>query len=171
MTGNNSVSATAGTAIQFAPPSTITYQTGFHAELNTILAPYKGITINGFGFSNLCCGAGTSADGNSLIRNTIINPGAVGIQVGLNTANAATPGTMLTDNAIVCKSNNSVSQANGIGIELLDGAVWYDGTQNGPEACNVGIKIDPGTVSANGQHVELNGDGVFGGEAFANDAF
>jgi hypothetical protein len=165
--GNPHANPMAGAAIALAPPSRSTYQTGLHIEQNTILNPYDGITIDGAGHSAACCGAGATADGNFIGWNTIISPAGVGISNGKHTAGAATVGNTFWDNAIVC--DNATSKANGIGVALYDGAIYYDGTQNGPEGCNVGTEVVPGTASGHRQIAELNGDGVFGDQSATHD--
>ena len=165
--GNRGINPTGGAAIALAPPSVSTYQAGVHIEGNTILNPYDGITINGADYAVACCGAGTTADGNVVERNTIINPTDIAISNGRNTAGAATVGNTISDNVILC--NNAASKASGIGVALFDGAISYDGTQNGPEACNIGTEIVPGTVSGQSQNAEFNGDGTFGDQSATHD--
>jgi hypothetical protein len=167
--GNVTTNPTAGAAIALGPPTTSTYQSGVHIEQNTILQPFDGITIDGVGYASGCCGQGTSADPIVIAHNTIVSPANVGIEVGFRTANAATVGITVTDNAIVCNSADSTSVTNGVGIALFDGAVYYDGTQNGPEGCNIGTRIAPGTLSGQSQNAEFNGDGVFGDQSRTHD--
>lgn len=159
-------SATAGAAIQLAPPDVNSYQTGVTVQFNTILYPYDGVTINGAGYNSACCGKGTTADGNLIAWNTIVNPADVGISNGKNTAGASTVGNTLWDNAIMCGLGGGVR---GIGIALYDGAIWYDGTQNGPLGCAIGTLVAPGTVSGTSQNAELNADGVFGDQSLTHD--
>lgn len=163
----NGVSASAGAAMAFAPPSVSTYQSGLTVEFNTIINPFDGITINGSGYNAACCGIGTTADGNLFAWNTIINPADVGISSGKNTAGAATVGNTLLDNNINCI--NTTSRASGTGIALYDGSIWYDGTENGPLFCNVGFLVAPGTVSSVAQSATLNADGVFGDQSGTHD--
>jgi hypothetical protein len=158
---------TAGAAIALAPPNVTTYQQGVIVEGNTILNPFDGITINGAGYSAGCCGEGSTADSVNIQWNTIVNPTDIGISVGKNTAGAETVGISLIDNPIVCI--NAGSKATGIGVALFDGAVWYDGTQNGPLSCNIGVKIAPGLASGHVQNAEFNGDGVFGDQSTTHD--
>jgi len=68
MTGDGSSNPTGGDAIKIAPPNTSTYSSGWNVELNTILQPYNGITIPGNGPGAGCCGIGTSADGDTILR-------------------------------------------------------------------------------------------------------
>ena len=73
------------------------------------------------------------------------------------------PGTVritVTDNDIVCKT--TISGANAYGIVIYERAIWYDGTENGPEGCHIGTAVIPGTIGGHPQSVELNGDGVLG---------
>jgi hypothetical protein len=115
MTGNQNTNPTSGAAIQIKPPSISTYSSGWHIELNTILNPYDGITIPGNGGGSGCCGIGTSADGDAILRNTIVSPGNAGIAIGKNSAaTAGGPGTVgitVTDNNIVCKTTASRANA------------------------------------------------------------
>lgn len=154
------VSATAGAAVALAPPSTTAYQTGVTITHNTILNPYDGITINGAGYSVGCCGEGSTANGNFIGWNTIVNPADVGIANGKNTAGGETVGNTIWDNTIGCA--NAISKASGIGVALYDGAIDYDGTENGPEGCNMGVAVIPGTVSGVGQNAQLLARGVLG---------
>jgi hypothetical protein len=169
MTGNQNTNPNSGAAIQIKPPSNSTFSSGWHIELNTILNPYDGITIPGSGGGSGCCGIGTSADGDAILRNTIVSPADAGIAIGKNSAaTAGGPGTVgitVTDNDIVCKT--TTSRANAYGVVIYEGAVWYDGTQNGPEGCHIGTAVIPGTVGGHSQSVELNGDGVFGDQSGA----
>lgn len=164
-TTGSSTSASAGAAINLAPPSVVTYSTGWDIEANTIINPYDGIAINGAGYTATCCGAGTSADGISVLRNTVVNPAHDGIGIGKNTGGSATAGITLTDNGIVC--NNTTSKAAGRGIVLYDGGIAYDGTTNGPEACNIGMAIIPGTAPATsvGQYAQIYATGVLGDQS------
>ncbi len=167
--GNSSANPTAGAAIQIAPPSITTYSSGWQVEQNTILNPYDGITIPGNGGGTQCCGIGTSADGDAILRNTIVSPADAAIAIGKNSAAVAggpgTVGITVTDNDIVCKT--TTSKANAYGIVIYEGAIWYDGTENGPEGCHIGTAVIPGTAGGYSQGVELNGDGVFGDQSGA----
>lgn len=163
----NGVSATAGAAIQLAPPSTATFQTGWHVERNTILNPFDGITLNGSGYNAACCGAGTTADGNLIAWNTIVNPADAGISNGKNTAVAATSGNTYWDNTIGCI--NTTSKASGIGFALYDGDIDYKGTNNGPEGCNIGFLVAPGTVSGASQNVGGQFEGALGDQSATHD--
>jgi hypothetical protein len=71
-----------------------------------------------------------------------------------------TVGITVTDNDIVCKT--TISGANAYGIVIYERAIWYDGTENGPEGCHIGTAVIPGTIGGHPQSVELNGDGVLG---------
>ncbi len=161
------VSATAGAAIQLAPSSTTTYQTGWNLEGNTLINVYDGITVNGAGYSSGCCGEGTTSNGVTILRNTITNPADVGLSIGKNTAGAETVGITAIDNAIGCI--NATSKASGIGVALYDGALWYDGTQNGPEGCNIGTAIIPGSVSGHVQEAQIDAKGVLGDQSATHD--
>jgi hypothetical protein len=161
------VSATAGAAIKLAPPSITTYQTGWHLEGNTLLNVYDGISIDGVGATSVCCGAGTAADGVSVERNTIVNPNDAGISIGKNTSGSATVGITVRDNAIGCI--NSTSKATGVGVALYDGGIWYDGTQNGPEGCHIGIAVRPGTAGGSSQKAQLDATGVLGDQSGSHD--
>jgi hypothetical protein len=165
--GQNDVSAAAGAGINLTPPSTSTFQTGWHLEANMILNPYDGIDINGAGYSSSCCGAGTTADGVSVVRNTIVSPAGAGIAIGKNTANSQTVGITVMDNAIGCIS--AASKASGIGVVLYDGAIWYDGTQNGPEGCYIGFAITPGVVGGHSQFAQVDAKGVLGDQSALHD--
>jgi hypothetical protein len=164
MTGNAAVSAGSGAAIMIIPPSITTYSSGWHVELNTILQPYDGIIIPGNGAGAGCCGIGTSADGDAILRNTIVSPGDAAISIGKNSAaivgGPGTTGITVTDNSIVCKT--TASQTSAYGVVIYEGAIWYDGTQNGPQGCHVGTAVIPGTLGGDPQFVSFNGDGVFG---------
>lgn len=160
---NAATSATVGAAIQLAPASSSNYISGWTITYNTILHPYDGITVDGTGASSNCCGAGTAADGNLIANNTIVNPADAGITNGRNTVYANTSGNNYYDNAILCA--NSVSKANGIGFELSDGAVNYEGTDNGPEACHIGMLLNPGSISSQNQNVGLRAHGVLGDQS------
>jgi hypothetical protein len=167
MTGHQNINPTSGAAIQIKPPTSATYSSGWHVEQNTILQPYDGITIPGNGGGAGCCGIGTSADGDAILYNTIVSPSDAGIAIGKNSAaTAGGPGTVgitVTDNNIVCKT--TTSKAHAYGIVIYEGAIWYDGTQNGPEGCNIGTAVIPGTLGGHSQAVEFNGDGVFGDQS------
>jgi hypothetical protein len=169
MTGNQSTNPSSGAAIQIKPPLISTYSSGWHIELNTILNPYDGITIPGNGGGTGCCGVGTSADGDAILRNTIVSPGNAGIAIGKNSAaTAGGPGTVgitVTDNDIACKT--TTSKANAYGVVIYEGAIWYDGTENGPEGCHIGTAVIPGRIGGHSQSVALNGDGVFGDQSGA----
>jgi hypothetical protein len=166
MTGDALVQATAGTAINFAPPSAAMFQSGWHVELNTILNPYLGIGMNGAGWSPDCCGKGTIADGVAVLRNTIVNPRYAAIEVGKNTAWAASVGIVVHDNNIVCGKSDLVR---GKGLVIHDGGVDYDGSNNGPVGCDVGVEIVPGYVSGQPQWVQFGGDGVLGDQSITYD--
>jgi hypothetical protein len=157
-------SATAGAAIQFAPPSTATYQSGVTATYNTILGAYDAITLDGAGHSPGCCGQGATADGNLIGWNSITDPGDAGISIGKNTANAASVGNTLIDNAITCI--NAISHASAYGVVIYDGGASYDGSQNGPLGCHIGVAIIPGAVAGVGQNAQLSpATGVLGDQS------
>jgi hypothetical protein len=162
LSNSNSTQATGGAAIQLAPSSTTTFQAGVTLEYNTIIRPYNGITVDGAGVNTGCCGAGTTADGNVINRNTIINPAHIGISNGANTNNAQTVGTTVNDNAIVCGSAGTIR---GIGIAIFDGAIAYDGTQNGPLGCTIGIELVPGA----NQYASFVGRGALGDQSVTHD--
>ena len=169
MTGNQNTNPSSGAAIQIKPPTIATYSSGWHVEQSTILNPYDGITIPGNGGGAQCCGIGTSADGDAILRNTIVSPADAAIAIGKNSAAAAggpgTVGITVTDNDIVCKT--TTSRANAYGVVIYEGAIWYDGTENGPEGCHIGTAVIPGRVGGHSQSVELNADGVFGDQSGA----
>jgi hypothetical protein len=169
MTGNQNTNPSSGAAIQIKPPTIATYSSGWHVEQSTILNPYDGITIPGNGGGTQCCGIGTSADGDAILRNTIVSPADAAIAIGKNSAaTTGGPGTVgitVTDNDIVCKT--TTSRANAYGVVIYEGAIWYDGTENGPEGCHIGTAVIPGRVGGHSQSVELNGDGVFGDQSGA----
>lgn len=165
--GGSGTSASSGAAIKVAPPSTTTYSTGWHLEGNTLLNVYDGISLDGAGYSGICCGSGTTADGITVWRNTIINPADVGISIGKNTAGAATVGITVSDNAIGCI--NAASKASGIGLAVYDGGLQYDGTLNGPEGCNIGVAVIPGSVSGHGQQAQIIAHGTMGDQSKTHD--
>ncbi|CAB3784268.1 hypothetical protein [Pararobbsia alpina] len=160
---NAATSATAGAAVKLAPVDASHYISGWTIAFNTILHPYDGIAIDGTGASSNCCGAGTAADGNLIANNTIVNPADAGIANGRNTVYANTTGNNYYDNAILCI--NSTSQANGIGFLLADGAVNYEGTDNGPLGCHIGMALIPGSISGQNQNVGLRAHGVLGDQS------
>ena len=167
MTGDGTSNPGGGAAIQIKPPSIVTYSSGWTVSYNTILQPYDGITVPGNGPGTQCCGIGTSADGDVIEHNTIISPTHAALSFGANSAAiAGGPGTVgitVTDNDIACKT--TTSKANAYGIVIYEGAIWYDGSQNGPEGCHVGTAIIPGTLGGDTQYVTFNGDGVFGDQS------
>jgi hypothetical protein len=163
--GASDVSASAGDAIKIAPSSASGYQSGWHIEGNYILNSYNGITFNGL-YSSSCCGAGTTADGVTVWRNTITSAANAAISIGKNTAGANTVGLTINDNTITCIS--SASKASGVGFVIYDGAATYDGTQNGPEGCNIGVLIAPGAVSGHGQNAQIIAHGVLGDQSGTN---
>ncbi|MBV9377665.1 MAG: hypothetical protein JO320_21880, partial [Alphaproteobacteria bacterium] len=167
MTGNQSINPTAGAAINLTPPDSLHYSSGWHIEQNTILQPFDGIAAYGTGPGKLCCGVGTTADGDAILRNTIVSPAGSAISIGKDHVNnAAGPGTVgitVSDNDIVCKTKISKSQ--GIGVALYEGAIWYDGTQNGPEGCHIGTLVAPGVISGQQQAAQFDGDGVLGDQS------
>jgi hypothetical protein len=72
----------------------------------------------------------------------------------MGTANGATAGITLTDNQIGCDSG-----ATGTGLAIFDGAVSYDGTNNGPNNCLYGTAIIPGdSQNVNGEFMGAVGD-------------
>ncbi|CAM6053265.1 unnamed protein product [Sphagnum tenellum] len=171
-TGSNTTQASAGAGIDLSPSSTSNYQSGWTIEYNTILSAYDGIDVNGAGYSSACCGSGSAADGVSIAHNTIINPYNYGISNGKNTANATTVGITYIDNVINCGVNGA-SKAN-VGFALFDGGITYDGTNNGPEGCQIGFSVAPGAIS-NGsggyvaQNAQLVARGVFGDQSTTHD--
>lgn len=159
--GNNS--ATAGAAIRLSPPSIDTSQTGVTLTNNYILNPWEGIILDGYGPQNThCCGVGGSGD-NYIAHNTIANPRNIGISIGRNTANSMTVGNSIINNAIVCIGDDS--KANAIGVALYDGAIWYNGTEVGPEMCRYGMTVLPGTVGGLAQQAQFQITGVMGDQS------
>lgn len=173
MTGDQTANPTSGAAISITPPDTGHYSSGWTVEYNTILQPNDGIAAYGTGIVNVCCGKGTAADGVAILRNTIISPAGAGISIGKHhTATAGGPGTVgitITDNDIVCKT--PASSAQGIGVALYEGAIWYDGTQNGPEGCHIGTLVAPSNINGVGQAVQLDADGVLGDQSGLHDFY
>ncbi len=168
MTGDGGASnPAAGAAIALGPADANTYQAAVRIEHNTILYPYDGITVDGAGYSAGCCGAGTTADGNLIGWNTIVDPAHAGISNGRLTASAASSGNSYWDNSIVCA--NAASKGAGIGFVLYDGDIDYDGTTNGPEGCHIGFALVPGDVEGHPQNVGGNFAGVLGDQSGLHD--
>jgi hypothetical protein len=174
MTGVAGTQPTAGIAINLAPPSATTFQSGVTVTNNGIVNVWDGIAVNGFGFSPNCCGDGTTADGNFIGYNTIHFPADAGISHGKNTAGASTVGMTYTDNTINCLSNTGGTPVRGVGFELFDGSFNYDGTTNGPEGCTIGFLVAPGAIN-NGsgtfiaQNAQFVAHGVFGDQSSTHD--
>ena len=165
--GQSSVNPNGGAAIQIAPANITAYSSGWRVEHNTILNPFDGITVPGNGPGTGCCGIGTSADGDIVSQNTIVSPADAGIAIGKNSASVvggpATVGITLDDNSIVCKT--ATSKTNAYGVVLYEGGVSYNGHQNGPEGCHIGTAVIPGVLAGYVQHVQFDGDGVFGDQS------
>ncbi len=158
---------TSGIAMKFAPPSG-QYQSGLNIEQNTIIRPFDGIAVGGT-VDAACCGKSTSADGNAFNRNTILQPADEGISNGKFTTNSATAGNTYTDNTIICHTITGAAPANSVGFAFYDGGIDYDGTINGPEGCNIGFAIKPGSVSGVGQFAAGVFRGVFGDQSGTHD--
>ena len=75
----------------------------------------------------------------------------IGISIGKNTVHAATSGVTLLDNNILC--NSSPSRSSAIGVAVYDGNIDYNGTNNGPELCHIGMAWLPGNVGGDYQYV------------------
>lgn len=149
--------ASAGAAINIAPPNVNDYITGLYISRPTIVNPYEGIAINGAGYSSGCCGKGT-AIAVTIDRPRIISPAHVGIAVGENTAGASTAGITVYDSDVICR--NPTSQASGTAIRVNDGALGLYNTTIGPLGCAIGVLVDPGTISGVGQNAQIYGQGV-----------
>jgi hypothetical protein len=167
MTGNTQLVATAGTAINVAPPSAIDLF-GWHAHRaeHDPAALCRDCPQWRRAFRAECCGAKARRPTRSSFQhNSIVSPG-IGIEVGKNTVWATTVGITMTDNGMVC---GRYGTPRGKGLVVHDGAVWYDGTQNGPLGCTVGIEIVPVGIGTDPQWVQFNGDGVFGDQSTLHD--
>ena len=154
----------AGAAIVLAPPSGGA-QSGVIVEKNTIVRPYNGIMVGG-GPSSTCCGANTTI-GSIISNNTIRDPTGLAIANGQHTYGAATSGNTYWNNNIFCGS--AASKATGVGFALFDGDIDYNGTNNGPEACNIGFEVVPGTVSGKAQNVGGQFRGALGDQSAIHD--
>jgi hypothetical protein len=172
MTGDQLRQPGAGAAINLTPSDGGRYSSGWDIEQNTILQPYDGIRLGyDAGVLTACCGAGTTADGDVVSHNTIVDPAHDGISNGYGTAGTvggpATVGITVWDNDIVC-GKGGLSRGHA-GIAVYEGAIWYDGSENGPEGCNIGTLVAPGVISGHQQSVEFHGDGVFGDQSPKHD--
>ena len=125
---------------------------------NTILNPYDGIVIGG-------ATTGTTQTNGTVVANNVIkNPSHIGASDGLISQGASTNGTAWYNNQIACFSANSGST----GMYFADSAPDYNGTTNGPHACNWGTKI------VEGAHQILGGgyfQGVIGDASITNDLY
>jgi hypothetical protein len=95
-----------------------------HSEItgNTIFWPYDGIQVGAT--------SGSLVRASNISRNVIRSPRRYGIAIGMGTTNGAIAGITLHDNQIGCDVG-----ATGTGLAIFDGAVSYDGTNNGPSNC------------------------------------
>jgi hypothetical protein len=170
-TGDGTVNPTAGAAIKLAPPSITTFSSGWDIQYNSFVNPYIGVDIPGNGPGAGCCGAGTASNGVVVSHNTFLSPSFAAIEYGENSAASTggpgTVGIVVEDNSIVCKS--SYSKTHAYGIVGYEGQIWYNGTSNGPERCNIGFAALPGTLGGVPQSLQITADGVFGDQSTTND--
>lgn len=169
MSGVEASQPTSGAAINIAPPSLTAYQSGVVVTNNGLVNVYDGIDVNGFGQTNVCCGAGTTADGNTISYNTIHYIAGTGISNGKLTSGASTPGNTYWDNIINCSSNTGLTPVKGTGFAVYDGGVDYNGSTNGPEGCNIGFLVAPGLAGGNQQIAQVVGKGVLGDQSITHD--
>ena len=120
----------------------------------------------GGGPSSTCCGANTTI-GSIISNNTIRDPTGLAVANGQHTYGAATSGNTYWNNNIFCGS--VASKATGVGFALFDGDIDYNGTNNGPEACNIGFEVVPGTVSDKAQNVGGQFRGALGDQSAIHD--
>lgn len=152
MTPTPGTDATAGTAILLGG----TDQQQDVISSNTIFRPYGGLSFDGTPGAQVR---------DSLARDNVIRDCAgICISVGSASTAGATAGITLENNRIAC----TASGAGGVGFAFYDGAVKWDGTNEGPSNCYINTEIIPGANQiVNGQFYGVMGNsaGTHGGGA------